>query len=336
MMRPCLAFAMAPERTRYVFTPPLIERLATICQILDPEPLVEFSSTHARRLLERADILVTGWGCATITREVVDSAPRLRLIAHAAGSVKAFLSDDVYRAGITVTHAADANAIPVAEFTLAAILFSNKQVFAFRDLYRTDPSRASSYTLMNHPIGNFRRTIGLVGASAVGRKVIELLAPFDFETLLCDPYVTASDPLTRSVELVALDDLLRRSDVVSLHAPSLPSTRRMIRRRELMLMRDGATFINTARGALVDEDDLLAELETGRISAVIDVTNPEIPAPSSRFHQLPNLFLTPHIAGAVGTERSRLGGLITDEIERFVAGEPLRFAIEPAALERLA
>ena len=129
---------------------------------------------------------------------------------------------------------------------------------------------------------------------------------------------------------------MARSDIVSIHAPSLPSTRGMIGARQLKLMQDGAGFINTARGALIDEAALLAELQTGRIHAVIDVTDPEIPGMDSPFFTLPNVFLTPHIAGAIGTERARLGLMAVEEVERFVRGEKMHYEIEPALLERLA
>jgi phosphoglycerate dehydrogenase-like enzyme len=269
-------------------------------------------------------------------RDRLRSAPRLRLIAHAAGTVKFTVDPSAYARGIRVTHAAEANAIPVAEYTLAAILFANKRAFEFRDLYRADHGRRSSHALMDQPIGNFQRTVGLVGASRIGRRVAALLAGFDVSVLLYDPFVQPGDPITAMAELVDLDTLMSRSDVVSLHAPSLPTNGGMIGARQFRLMADGATFINTARGALVDEAALLAELETGRIHAVIDVTDPEIPPPNSLFYTLPNVFLTPHIAGAIGTERTRLGLMAVEEVERFVRGEKLLYEIEPELLERLA
>jgi phosphoglycerate dehydrogenase-like enzyme len=110
----------------------------------------------------------------------------------------------------------------------------------------------------------------------------------------------------------------------------------MIDARRLRLMRDGATLINTARGRLVDHAALEAELVTGRINAVIDVTEPEILPRTSPLYDLPNVLLTPHIAGALGIERERLGALIVVELERYVRGEPLQHAIEPRALERIA
>jgi phosphoglycerate dehydrogenase-like enzyme len=331
-----LAFAMDPQKTHRVLDDETMARLAHACEVVTNEPLDEFGSAEARRVLGEVDILVTGWGCPHISAEVLAAAPRLKLVAHAAGTVKALIDPIAYERGIVVTNAVDANAIPVAEFTLAAIIMANKRVLEFRDLYRQDRTRRTSHALMDQPIGNYRRTIGIVGASRIGRRVIALLGSLDCEVLLYDPFVTPSDPVAASVELVGLDELMVRSDVVSLHAPSLPATRGMIGARQLKLMRDGATFINTARGALVDEGALVAELVSGRLSAVIDVTEPEIPPADSPLFELPNVLLTPHMAGAVGAERSRLGRLVADEIERFIAGKSLHFAVAPHLLERLA
>ena len=335
-MRPRLVFAMAAAQTRFVFDEAALTRLSDICDIVSPGPLEDLSTPTAREVLSEAEILVTGWGCPYLSKEIVAAAPRLRLIAHAAGTVKYHLDPAVYEAGIAVTNAAYANAVPVAEFTLAMIILAGKRTFEFRDMYRADPTRASSYTLMDTPIGNYRRTIGIVGASHIGRRVIELLTHLDYSILLSDPHVRLGDEICRRAELTSLDDLIARSDIVSLHAPSLPSTRHMIGPHELRRMRDGATLINTARGALVDEAALVAELETGRICAIIDVTDPEIPSPDSALFRLPNVYLTPHIAGAIGTERSRLGHLVADEIERFIAGVPMKHQVQYALLKQLA
>lgn len=335
-MAPKLAFAMAADKTRHVFDAEALARLARTCDIVRDAPLEELLSADARAVLGEIDILVTGWGCPMVTSDVIKAAPNLKLIAHAAGTVKFTLDHAVYDAGIRVTHAADANAVPVAEFTLAAIIFANKRVFELRDRYRADPARRSSYALMDEPIGNYHRTIGLVGASRIGRRVAKMLRGFDFTVLVCDPFVKLGDPVLEGAELVELDSLMARSDVVSIHAPALPSTRAMIGAGQLKLMKTGAAFINTARGALIDEAALIAELQTGRIHAVIDVTDPEVPVAGSPLYSLPNVFLTPHVAGAVGTERLRLGQMAIEEIERFVADVPMEFEIEPALLERLA
>lgn len=335
-MRPKLSFAFDPHKTRHVFDDGAMQRLSACCDVLSAAPLTSLSTPEARAALAETEVLVTGWGCPMLTPEVLRAAPRLRLIAHAAGTVKFTVDPSAYAGGIRVTHAAEANAVPVAEFTLAAILFANKRMFELRDLYRADPTRRSSYDLMDQKIGNFRRTVGLVGASRIGRKVAAMLGGFDIDVLLYDPFVAADDPLAQQVELVELDVLMARADVVSIHAPSLPSTRHMIGSRQLKLMQDGACFINTARGALVDEAALIAELQTGRIQAVIDVTDPEIPPADSPLFSLPNVFLTPHVAGAIGTERARLGLMAVEEVERFVRGEAMLYEIAPELLERLA
>jgi phosphoglycerate dehydrogenase-like enzyme len=335
-MRPKLTFAFDPHKTRHVFDDGAMDRLASCCDLISPQPLTSFSTPEAQAVLADTEILVTGWGCPMLTQDVLRAAPRLQLVAHAAGTVKFTVDPTAYASGIRVTHAAEANAVPVAEFTLAAILFANKRIFELRDLYRADPTRRSSYDLMDRPIGNFRRTVGLVGASRIGRKVAAMLAGFEFEVLLYDPFVQPDDPIARQVSLIDLDTLMARSDVVSIHAPSLPNTRGMIGARQLKLMQDGAAFINTARGALVDEAALIAELQTGRIQGIIDVTDPEIPQANSPLFNLPNVFLTPHVAGAIGTERARLGLMAVAEVERFVRGEPMLYEIEPDLLERLA
>jgi phosphoglycerate dehydrogenase-like enzyme len=226
-----------------------------------------------------------------------------------------------------LSHAAQANALPVAEFTLAAIIFAGKQVFRFRDVYVADRHRGRTQPMQSEAIGNYGRTVGIIGASRIGRRVIELLAPLDYKILLCDPMVDEAEAQRLGVEKTELDVLMARSDIVSLHAPSLPATRHMIDAHRLSLMKQGATFINTARGALVDEAALLATLKTGRIDATIDVTDPEIPEASSAFYDLPNVFLTPHIAGAVGLERTRLGEMAVEEAIRFIKGKPLLYEI---------
>lgn len=334
--RPTLAFAMRRNKTEHVFPDALIDRLAQVATIARRLPIAGFDGAEERAILARTEILVTGWGCPPIDADILARAPRLRLIAHAAGTVKNFLADEVFRAGIAVTHAAEANARPVAEFTLAAILFAGKRVFRFRDTYVRDRNRDATGPMLREPLGNYRRTVGLVGASKIGRRVIALLQPFDYRILLFDPFVPAEEARALGVEPVELDALMARSDIVSIHAPALPSTRHMIDRRRLGLMADGATLINTARGSLIDQEAMIAELASGRIDAILDVTEPEIPGPDSPLYSLPNVFLTPHIAGAVGLERTWLGEMIADEVERFVAGQPLRHAIDLPMLERLA
>ncbi|KAA1179559.1 hydroxyacid dehydrogenase [Rhizobium tropici] len=325
--RPAIAFAMLPSRTQHVLPDALIQRLGAIGNVLDAAPMQRFDDARAAKLLAETEILITGWGSPTINAAALAQAPHLRLVVHAAGTVKGLLGDSLFDRGIFVSHAAQANALPVAEFTLAAIIFAGKKIFQFRDLYVADRNRKRTQPIQAEAIGNYGRTVGIIGASRIGRRVIELLSPFDYRIVLYDPMIGDAEAATLGVEKTKLDALMASADIVSLHAPSLPATRHMIDAQRLALMKDGATFINTARGALVDETALIAVLKTGRIDAIIDVTDPEIPEAASAFYDLPNVFLTPHIAGAVGLERTRLGEMAVDEAIRFIEGKPLLYEI---------
>ncbi|WP_037499486.1 hydroxyacid dehydrogenase [Solirubrobacter soli] len=276
--------------------------------------------------LEHAEVVLSGWGCPPLDAMLLAQAPELRAIVHAAGGVKGHVTDACWDRGLLVSTAAGANAEPVAEYTLARILLANKATDRLAREYR---ARRSSIDLIGEfpGIGNLGKTVGIIGLSRIGARVVELLRPFDLEVLVSDPYVEGS---------VELDDLLRASDVVSLHAPSLPETRHMLDARRLSLMRDGATLINTARGALIDQDALVAELVTGRIDAVIDVTEPEVLPAESPLYDLPNVVLTPHVAGAMGVEVSRLGNSALAELERYARGEPFAHPVTRADLARIA
>lgn len=333
--RPRIVFARMAVFTQDLFTDDHYRRLEELCTIVDREPIESFADDRAAELLPQADILITGWGCSRIGSKVLGMAPDLRLVAHAAGTVRDMVTDSFWKAGIPLVSAADANAVPVAEFTLGAILLANKRAFRLQRLYR----EVREYRLWTNevtPMGNRGKVVGVVGASRIGRRVIDLLRPFELDVLLADPYVDEQGAAELGVELVALDELLERADVVTLHAPLLDSTRHMLDAGRLARLRDGAVLINTARGALIDTAALERELSTGRIDAVIDVTDPEILPPDSPLYDLPNVFLTPHIAGAAGPEVARMADLAIDEVARFLAGEPLRFQVDAADLDRIA
>ena len=296
------------------------------------EVLTEFGSARAKAALAEAEILITGWECPPIDLAV---APKLRAIVHAAGTVKGHVGPEVFARGITVSSAAWANALPVAEYTVAMVLLAGKDTFAIARRYRD--TRARLDLVRDYPaIGNFGRVVGIVGASLVGRAVLRLLAPFDLELLVHDPYLSTTDANDLGAELVGLDELCRRAQVLSIHAPELPETRGMIDAARLALLPGGATLINTARGSLVDQNALENELRTGRISAVLDVTEPEVLPGGSALWSLPNLVITPHLAGSAGTELRRVGASAVAEVSRIVAGQPLRHGVRAAALATLA
>lgn len=249
--------------------------------------------------------------------------------------MKHHITDACWERGIAVTSAAGANALPVAEFTLAAILFANKRVLHSADRYRALRTE-HDWLAEFDGTGNYRRTVGIIGASRIGRRVIELLRPFDLDVLLYDPYVDVTEAARLGVRLTSLDELCASSSVVSVHAPQLPETHHLIGAAQLSAMATGTTLINTARGSLIDEGALLPELTSGRLHAVLDVTEPELPPAHSPLYELPNVLLTPHVAGSLGNELHRMADEALDELERYAAGLPFAAPVLAGALPRSA
>ena len=317
-----------------------LNRLRVACSLVGEVPCRTYDELGV--LADQVEVLITSWGCPRFHADVLDRFPHLRLIAHLAGSVKGFIDDDVWRRGIQVTNAVAAQATPVAEFTLAAVLFANKRVFQLRDVYRAHRTLPEGSPLwkpwrrLGVEVGNYRKHAGIVGASSVGRKLIELARPFDLQLLVYDPFLAENEALEMGVTKTGLAELLSQCDVVSLHAPLLPHTQGMIGAGELALMKDGATLINTARGELVDQNALIAELANGRLFALLDTTQPEDLPSDSPLFELDNVILTPHVAGAQGREGERLADLMVDELDRFRSGRALHHAVRLEDLSRLA
>ncbi|MFG2675033.1 hydroxyacid dehydrogenase [Streptomyces sp. NPDC048445] len=327
-LRPRALFAMGRPHRDALFPRAATDRLTRLVDI-EPDFVAE-DFDHVPHLAA-VEILITSWGCRPLDDAVLARMPELKAVVHAAGSVKHHVTEACWDRGIHVSTAAAANAVPVAEYTLAAILFANKRVLEIGGLYR-EHRNALDWAAHFPGFGNYRRTIGLVGASLVGRRVLELLRPHDFDILLADPHLDPESARSMDARLVELDELLAVSDVVSLHAPALPETYHLLDARRLSLMRDGATLVNTGRGSLIDTAALTAEASSGRIHAVLDVTEPEVLPAASPLYALPNVLLTPHIAGSLGGELARITRSALDEVERYCAGREFAHPVNRAAL----
>ena len=314
-----------------------LDRLETVGRLLDRKPLHSWDDPRAQELLPEAEVIVGHWGCPPFGPEFFETAANLRLFAYAAGSVKWYLSDELWERDILVTSGADANAEPVAEYTLAMILLANKRVFGAidRESHRTSwtpPPEAAAH-------GNWNKTIGLVSASLTGRRVAQLLQAFGhLDVQIYDPFVDAktieSLGATKQESLV---ELCAQADVLSIHAPALPDTHNLIGEKELAALSDGTTVINTSRGHCLDLDALTSELESQRLFGIIDVTDPVEPLPRTHpLRTLPNAVLTPHIAGSQGTELARMSEWVIDEVERYATGAPLRNPVTREMVDRIA
>jgi phosphoglycerate dehydrogenase-like enzyme len=336
--QPGVVVAMQPGVAARALSPALFDRIAAVARVDRDLVVTDFGVPAAEAALFEAEVLLTGWGCPLVDVRVLAAAPRLRAVLHAAGTVKDHLTPEVWERGIVVSSAAQANAWPVAQYTLAAVLLAGKRAFVHGDPRSLSDARFGN---LDPRLGNNGRTVGVVGASRIGRLVVGLLAAHGFRILVSDPTLTPAEAArlvagqhraapdssgpgeVPPVEVVDLDTLLASSDVVTLHAPLLPETRHLIDDRRLGLLRDGAVLINTARGAIVDTDALARHCATGRLDAVLDVTDPAPLPEGHRLRQLPNVWLTPHVAGAAGNEVAALGDFAVRELERLTAGLPL-------------
>lgn len=327
--RPQILFAMRPDVHERIFSGAWMARFE---EIADVKGVVsDFDADASRRALATTDLMITGWGCPPLGDEVLESAPALEAIVHSGGTVKNLATDAIWARNVQIASSAAANALPVAEYTLAVILMSNKRVLPLAARYRKE-RRELAADVVFPEMGNYGKRIGIVGASKIGRKVIELLRPFGYEVVVYDPFLSADDAVRLGVLTMTLEELLSTSDIVSVHAPSLPSTHHLIDAAGIDRLRHGATLVNTARGEIVDQDALTRRIVDGEIFAVLDVTTPWVLAEDHPLYDSDRVLLTPHIAGSLGTELGRLAASVFDETRRFASGLPLQHAIVAAEM----
>ena len=287
---------------------------------------------HTAALAE-ADVLFATWGMPKLDAEFLEAAPRLKAVFYAAGSVKGFATPESYKRGIMISSAWQANAIPVAEYSYASILLGLTGFWSSQRL-----ARAGKFNHQHSSVaGAFHSNVGLVSLGAIGRLVARHLAKNDINILACDPFATPAAAASIGVTLVSLEELFAKCHVVSIHAPWLPETEKMINGPLLRSMPQGATLINTSRGAVIDETDLCEVLANrSDITAILDVTHPEPPLPSSPLRTLENVVLTPHIAGSIGGEIARMGYWMNDELDLYLAGKPIQHGVTQDMLARMA
>jgi len=288
-----------------------LRALGTVVFCLDAGAL---SEADYGALWRDADAVLTGWGTRPPTPALLDQAPRLRVISHTAGSVR-WLPRQALERGIVVTTAQAAIARTVAEYCLLSALTLLRR-------------RSPSQTL-------YGKTVGLVGFGHVGRLFRQLLAPFGCRVLVCDPALGEEDAARFAVEPGDLPVLLQSAKVISLHTPDIPATRGLIGAHELGLISDGAVFLNSARGRLVDTEALTSALEAGRFAAVLDVTEPEPLPPDHPLRALSNVLLTPHIAGPTDDDLPEMTRLALADLAHVLGGRPPLYPVSLEAYDRM-
>ncbi len=314
MAKPKVAILVREPLRRRILSDDDLAKLEEVARVeLSPHER-DMTEDEVAAMLRDADGCMSSWGTPPLTSRIVDSAPGLKIWAHAAGSVKTMVAGDAWYGGVTVTSAAPAIAEDVAEMTMACITMGLRRVVPLsRRMAANEPVDRDDVRSL------YRATVGVISASHVGRRVIERLRSYEALVLLYDPFVDDDEAARLGVEPAGLDEMARESDAVTCHAPRLPETYHMLGERHFRAMRDDTVVVNTSRGDNVDEAALIRELEKGRLFAFLDVTSPEPAAPDSPLRSLPNVVLTPHIAGA---KSYRTGAMAVEELRRFFSGQP--------------
>jgi phosphoglycerate dehydrogenase-like enzyme len=332
--KPVAAFASRPDcgNITRIFDGARRERIARVGTLLP----VTFTATNidAHRMeAARVEAIFGTWGIPSdlLTPE---NFPALKAVFYGAGSVKGWARPFLER-GVQITTAKWANGVCVAQFCLAQILLGAKGYFRNTRMMRGWTAGPPSASFVG--AGVYGEKLALIGMGAVARELLALLKPFQLEILAVDPYLAPDEAKRLGVKVVTMEEAFAQAYVVSNHLPNLPVLNGVLNRKLFASMRPDATFINTGRGAQVNEADLIAVLrERADITALLDVTEPEPPVPGSALYELPNVQLSSHIAGGLNDELHRFGDTVVDEFERFAAGEALKYGETVELLDRSA
>jgi phosphoglycerate dehydrogenase-like enzyme len=314
-----------PGRLELIYGPAQRRQIHEHTRLL-ADPLSAPQLAERPQLLREVELIFSGWGAPKFHAELLDQAPNLRAVFYGAGSIRSLVTDAFWDRGIVITSSYRANAVPVAEFCLSQILYQLKNGHAIARDYRAHRARPGARDEMVH--GGYGSRVGLISFGQIARLTRKLLRPIEVEVMVYCPFMTEDLAAEHDIVPATLEQVFAQCPVVSLHTPNLPETRGMIQAEHLRAIPAHGTFINTARGAVVDEPGMIEVLtERPDLTAVLDVTDPEPPAPDSPLWTLPNVVLTPHVAGSQGPECRRMGQYAVDEMKRFLRGQPLQHQI---------
>lgn len=318
-----------------VYDSAVYERLRQTLDLPREVILAENLEGHRERL-SKASYLFSTWGMPALTEEQIEEyLPNLKAVFYAAGTVQGFARPFLNR-GIKVFSAWAANAVPVAEFTVAQIVLSGKGYF--QGMRRMEKGGREAFNAYAHSLPcNYQVKIGVLGAGMIGSRVLKMLQGYDFETLAYDPFASDEKLAALGAKRASLEEIFSQCQVISNHIANLPATQKMLRYEHFSKMKKNAVFINTGRGAQVAEEDLAQALrEEPDRTALLDVTWPEPPEGDSPLLALPNCILSPHIAGSINNEVARMGAYMAEEYEAFSAGRSCRYQVTLDMLETMA
>lgn len=325
-------FILGKDSYSKIYAPEQVEEIKRKVEILGP-PLTADKALEHPDLLRDMEVMFSGWGAPKLDETFLDAAPNLKMVFYGAGSIRSMVTEAFWDRGIRVTSAYAANAVPVAEFCVSQIIFALK--LGWQHTLQTIHDK--QWQRHPHIPGAYNAKVGLITMGMIGQYTAERLKPLNIDVVAYsrsrNPQLAADLQLTYA----ELEDIFASCDVVSLHTPWLPQTENMIGADLLKRMKPNATFLNTARGAVVNEKELIEVMkDRPDLVAVLDVTHPEPPAADSELWTLRNVVLLPHIAGSMGKECHRMAEYMICELGHYLAGEQLDWEIDQEKAKTLA
>lgn len=320
-----------------VYSPEAVEKLRAALNFECDRVIAKREMDEYRDVLSRADYIFTTWGMPHFEKEEIrEYLPNLKAVFYGAGSVQHFAREFIEE-GIAVFSAWAANGTPVAEYAFSQIVLASKGFFQRLHVAADGSAWPNRSVPVTFP-GNYEIKVGIIGAGMIGKMVIGRLHSLDqVKILVFDPFLPDEKAAELGVEKTDLPTIFSECDVISNHLANNPQTVGMLNKALFSLMKPHAAFINTGRGAQIVEADMIEALrEVPTRVAVLDVTWPEPPVEGSPLYTMPNVFLTPHIAGSIGNEVHRMAEFMYEECMAFDAGQPTRYRVTEAMLETMA
>lgn len=276
-----------------------------------------FTPEELRDKLEGVDVLVTGWGTCALTEEVISKADKLKMVAHTGGTVATTATDAVYDRGIIVLSGNPVFAESVAESCICYAMAALRDIPKYDNLVKFGGWRDADY----YNEGIMDRTIGLVGFGMIAKFFAKMLQPFHCNIKIYSSYLTQEEAAKYNATVVPLNEIFETCDIISVHSGSNPKTFHLVGEEQLKKIRDGALLINTARGAVIDEEAMIRELETLRFKAALDVFTKEPLDPDSKLRYLPNVLAIPHMGGPTIDRREYVVMALARDIKEFKEGK---------------
>ncbi|MFE5322711.1 hydroxyacid dehydrogenase [Paenibacillus sp. NPDC056579] len=312
-----------------IFSEASRSELESMAQVAWNPTEAQFNDDEAAAFLTDCEVSIGSWRTPKPSKTILDACPSLKLWEHAAGSVKAFFTDELHGRDLMIASCAPAIGRTVAEMVLGEMIIGLRRII---------PNAQSNQTEFRQPVPNklylAAATVGIIGASQVGRYFLQLVRPFGPRVLIYDPYLTHEAAAELGATKVdTLLELCKECDAITMHTPMTDSTRHMMGAKEFQAMKDDAVFINSSRGGCIDEKALIAELEKGRLFAFLDVSDPEPAEMSNPIRNLPNCIYTSHLAGG---QSYHIGIQVVEDVKAYLNGSKPKMVVTWEMLDRLA